>query len=89
GPPIPDNAASGRVSATTVSTVDIDNRRLRLAPGARIYSLSNTTVTPNMVVPGSTVRYVFDERGQVRTIWIVDDGGGARRALPRQPGQRP
>jgi len=44
---------------------------LRAAPGARIFTSGNLTVTPNAVPPDTRVRYLLNGAGQVQTIWLT------------------
>jgi hypothetical protein len=68
---IPADALQGRLTAGPLPTVTIDGKPLRLAPGARILSQDNATLTPNMVPANSLVRYRLDQQGQVRYVWIL------------------
>jgi len=84
---IPADAALGKITATSASQVEIDGKTFGLAPGARILSQRNLTVTPNMVTPGAPARYLLDARGQVRAIWLVDEDDRTGTApVQRSPG---
>jgi hypothetical protein len=81
----PASALKGKLTPRQLPLVDIDGRTLRLAPGARIYSLNKTMLTPNQVAPDTQVRYELDAQGQVRTVWIVNErSSGERRTGPQQ-----
>ncbi|MCS6944091.1 MAG: hypothetical protein RMK97_01515 [Sutterellaceae bacterium] len=69
---IPQEAARGRIEEATAWMIRIDGKTYRLAPGARFLTPKNLTVTPNMVTPSTPVRFVFDERGQVQTVWLLE-----------------
>jgi hypothetical protein len=86
---IPADALRGKLSSATASQVEIDGKTFRLAPGARFLNARNLTVTPNMVEPGSPVRYALDARGSVRMVWLVpeDDRTGTA-PVQRTPGTR-
>ena len=84
---IPAEAQLGKITATSASLIEIDGKTFRLAPGARILNQRNLTVTPNMVAPGSPVRYALDPGGQIRAIWLVDDDDRTGTApVQRTPG---
>ncbi len=66
-----DGSMVGTMSAGTLPMVSIDGKDMRLAPGARIVSTSNTSITPNQVPAGSRVRYKLDANGQVSQVWLL------------------
>ncbi len=81
---IPADAPKGRFTALQLPLVAIDGRQFRLAPGARIFTANNLTVTPNLVPDGTPVRYELDAQGLVRTVWIVDAAPGLERSGPQR-----
>ncbi|HTT12546.1 MAG TPA: hypothetical protein VMG60_16825 [Burkholderiaceae bacterium] len=86
-PKIPPDALLGKITAATVSQVEIDGKTYSLAPGTRILNQHNLSVTPNMVAAGSPARYVLDAGGRVRAIWLVDEDDGTGTApVQRTPG---
>jgi hypothetical protein len=76
---IPAQAARGKFTALALPLVKIDGKTLRLAPGARIFSATNTTVTPNQVPADSPVAFLLDSDGQVETVWVLTAQERARK----------
>jgi len=70
-PRIPDEAGNGRLTIVQWPVISIDGHELRAAPGARIFTSGNLTVTPNAVPPDTRVRYLLNGAGQVQTIWLT------------------
>jgi len=68
---IPADALLGRITTGALPTVTIDGKPMRLAPGARILSQDNATLTPNLVPANALVRYRLDQKGQIRNVWIL------------------
>jgi hypothetical protein len=69
-----DGSMVGTMTAGPLSVVTIDGKELRMAPGARIMTTSNTSITPNQVPPNSRVRYKLDASGQVSGVWLLPAG---------------
>ncbi len=76
---IPADAKRGTIAAIEMSAVSIDGKVFRMAPGARILSANNTTVTPNQIAADTVVRYQLDGQGQIRTIWVLTPDEAQRR----------
>jgi hypothetical protein len=53
------------------SNITIDGKPMRLTPGARIMTPSNTSVTPDHVPANSRIRYKLDANGQVTQVWLL------------------
>lgn len=88
-PAAPGARATGRIAIVQWPLVMIDRKELRAAPGARILSPANLTVTPNQVPPDARVQYELDAMGQVRTIWLLPAGGAPQeRATTGRSGGR-
>jgi hypothetical protein len=68
---LPDGSILGTMTTEQLSNVTIDGKPMRLAPGARIMTTSNTSITPDHVPPNSRVRYKLDQRGQVSQVWLL------------------
>ena len=68
---LPDGTMIGTMTAGPLPTVTIDGKEMRMAPGARIVTPSNTSITPNQVPPNSRVRYRVDANGQVGQVWLL------------------
>jgi hypothetical protein len=71
---MPDGTLVGTMTTGVVPLVTIDGKPLRMAPGARIMTTSNTSITPNQVPPDSRVRYKLDASGQVSQVWLLPPG---------------
>jgi len=76
---IPAETQRGKIAAIEMGAVKIDGKVFRMAPGARIFSANNLTVTPNQVASDALVRYQLDGQGQIRTIWILTPEEAQRR----------
>lgn len=70
----PDGTLVGTMTTGPLSVVTIDGKERRMAPGARILTTNNTTITPNLVPPASRVRYRLDANGQVTAVWLLQPG---------------
>jgi hypothetical protein len=68
---LPDGSILGTMSPGQMSNVTIDGQPMRLAPGARILTTSNTSITPDHLPPNSRVRYKLDASGQVSQVWLL------------------
>ena len=66
-----DGSMLGTMTTGQVPLVTIDGKEMRMAPGARIISAGNTSITPNQVPPESRVRYKLDASGQVSQVWLL------------------
>ena len=66
-----DGTMLGTMTTGAVPVVTIDGRDMRMAPGARIMTPANTSITPNQVPPNSRVRYKLDASGQVTQVWLL------------------
>jgi hypothetical protein len=69
-----DGTFVGTMSAGALPVVTIDGKEMRMAPGARIMTPANTSVTPNQVPANSRVRYKLDASGQVSEVWLLPPG---------------
>ncbi len=68
---LPDGTMIGTMTPGPLPTVIIDGKEMRMAPGARIVTSSNTSITQNQVPPNSRVRYRLDANGQVGQVWLL------------------
>jgi hypothetical protein len=66
-----DGSYLGTMSPGQLSNVTIDGKPMRLAPGARIVTTSNTSITPDHLPANSRVRYKLDASGQVSQVWLL------------------
>jgi hypothetical protein len=70
--PFPPEALRGKLTMTQPPYARMDDRDVRLSPGARILSDSNTVVRPaSLVGKEVVVNYKVDGRGQIQTVWIL------------------
>jgi len=67
----PDGTMLGTLNAVQLSNATIDGKPMRLAPGARIMTPSNTSITPDRVPANSRIRYKLDANGQVSQVWLL------------------
>jgi hypothetical protein len=63
--------------------VQIDDRTVRLAPGAQIRDAANRVVLPVAVPTGSAIRYTLDQEGSLFRAWILSP-----EELAREPSRR-
>ena len=68
---IPGEAKAGELSHLQDMFVSINGVQVRLAPGVQIRDQANRLVVPTAVPPASQVRYVLDQEGLVRQVWIL------------------
>lgn len=71
-----------RATMTVVNTqeVTLDDKTVRLAPAARLRSVTNTLVASGVLIGHSfTVNYITDHMGQVLEAWILTQAEIAQR----------
>jgi hypothetical protein len=68
---LPEDAKRGYLSHVGENLVDLDGRRLRLAPGAQIRSASNLIVLPAALPRNSLVKYQLNGRGELARAWVL------------------
>ena len=76
---IPDQAKQGEIRHLQETIVSIDGVRQRLAPGAQIRDQHNRLVVPTAVPAGAQVKYLVDQEGLVRQVWILTPEEAAKR----------
>ena len=65
-------AVRGQLQVATPPMAVLDGRPVQLAPGARIHGPDNLLMTSAALVgPVLTVRYVLDDLGQLRELWVL------------------
>jgi hypothetical protein len=69
-----DGTMVGTMTTHSLPVVTLDGQERRLAPGARVVGLNNTTITPNQVPPNARVRYRVDASGQISHVWLLPAG---------------
>jgi hypothetical protein len=75
---IPDSAKLGSMTHVQGMLVNLDGKRVFLAPGAQIRSPRNLIIVPTQLPPGSPVKYQIDGNGQVFRVWILSKEEAAR-----------
>src|SRR5215813_5805258 len=68
---IPEQAKAGAITHLQDMIVAINGVAVRLAPGVQIRDQSNLLIVPTAVPPGSQVKYMLDQEGLVRQVWIL------------------
>lgn len=68
---LPAEAKRGEMRHVQDMLVEIDGKRLRLAPGAQIRGPDNLIVLPMALPPGSLVKYTLDAQANVFRAWIL------------------
>src|SRR3954470_17147944 len=68
---IPEQAKDGELSHLQDMIVSINGVAVRLAPGVQIRDPDNRLVVPTAVPKGSQVKYLLDQEGLVRQVWIL------------------
>ena len=68
---LPADARRGVMRHLQDMIVQIDNARVRLAPGAQIRDIHNRFVLPVAIPVGSVVKYQWDVQGMVHCVWIL------------------
>ena len=68
---IPAKAKRGEIRHVQDMLVEIDGKRMMLAPGAQIRSETNLTIVPTALPPGAHVKYLVDAQGKVSRVWIL------------------
>jgi uncharacterized lipoprotein YajG len=76
---IPEQAKDGQIRHLQDMIVSINGVAARLAPGVQIRDRDNRLVLPTAVPPGSQVKYLLDEQGMVRQVWILTPAEANRR----------
>jgi hypothetical protein len=68
---IPGEAKGGEIRHVQDTIVSINGVELRLAPGAQIRDESNRILVPTAVPAGAQVKYLLNDEGLVRQVWIL------------------
>ena len=68
---IPPEAKRGEMRHVQEMIVEIDGKRVRLAPGAQIRDPENLIMVPMAVPAGVLVRYTVDNQGMVARVWVL------------------
>jgi hypothetical protein len=65
------DAKRGVLSHVQDMAVEIDGKRMQLAPGAQIRDGNNMAIVPVAIPAGVTVKYLRDDLGQLMRVWIL------------------
>jgi hypothetical protein len=68
---LPENAKRGYLSHVRENVVELDGRRVRLAPGAQIRGANNLIVLPAALPRNSLVKYQLNGSGELARVWIL------------------
>jgi hypothetical protein len=76
---IPGEAKQGEIRHVQEAIISIDGVAQRLAPGAQIRDESNRLVVPTAVPAGAQVKFLLNDEGLVRQVWILTPTEAAKR----------
>lgn len=68
---IPGEAKDGEIRHLYDMLVSINGVQMRLAPGAQIRDEANRIIVPTALPAGTKVKYLLDNEGLVRQVWIL------------------
>ena len=68
---IPPDTKRGELTHLRENVVQLDDKQVRLAPGALIRDTNNIIVLPTMVPTKAVVRYQIDNQGMLSRAWIL------------------
>ena len=68
---LPAAAKRGEIRHVQDMLVEIDGKRMMLAPGAQIRNAANLIIVPTALPPGAQVKYLLDAQGMVSRVWIL------------------
>jgi hypothetical protein len=80
---IPDDAKRGEIRHVQEAIVSIDGVQQRLAPGAQIRDQDNRLLVPTALPPRAQVRYLLNNEGLVRQVWILTPAEAKRQAVKK------
>lgn len=81
--PIPEDAQRGTLSHLAETTLSLDGRAVKLAPGGTIRDASNLVIMPVTVPRDSIVRYRTNAAGEITSAWILTPEEAARPDGPK------
>jgi hypothetical protein len=67
----PGDVKRGEIRHVENMMVQIDGTPQRLAPGAQIRDAANRVMMPTALPAGAQVKYLLNEEGMVRQVWIL------------------
>jgi hypothetical protein len=69
---LPAVAKRGEIRHVQDMLVEIDGKRMMLAPGAQVRDTANLLIVPTALPPqGAYVKYLIDAQGMVSRVWIL------------------
>lgn len=68
---LPADARLGKIRHLQEMVVQIDGKRARLAPGAKVRDTHNRILMPMAIPAGSLVKYTVNAQGEVAAVWIL------------------
>jgi hypothetical protein len=68
---IPQDAKLGEIRHVVDMYIEIDGQQRQLAPGAQIRDDSNRVIVPTALPAGAVVKYLVDDQGMVRQVWLL------------------
>ena len=68
---IPADAKRGEIRHVGQMDVEINGKKMRLAPGAQIRDAGNLIVVPAALPQGAKVKYLLDAQEMVNRVWIL------------------
>jgi hypothetical protein len=90
---IPVEARRSKIAPYNTSYLLVENQRVRLLPGARVYSEQNRSMTPSKVPQDVIARIRYNDTGEIREVWILTPEEIARQdpnpENARRPGRSP
>ena len=75
---IPEDARRGEMRHLQEMVVELDGAQQRLAPGAQIRDGANRVILPSALTAPAVVKYLLDDQGLVRQVWILTPQEAAR-----------
>jgi hypothetical protein len=76
---LPQDAASGELTANKYPYVTIGSKQFHLAPGSKIFDRNNRIIFPNSLPAGATVLYQVNSNGDLANIWLLTPEEAANR----------
>ena len=68
---IPKEAKRGEIRSLGQMDVEINGKKMRLAPGAQIRDTGNLVMLPTALPAGARVKYLLDAQDMVHRVWIL------------------
>ena len=75
---IPGDAKRAAIRHVQETVVEINGARALLAPGAQIRDTENRLIVPTAIPDGVLAKYLLNEQGEVRRVWILTPAEAAQ-----------